>query len=197
MKFVEHPINQQKNFIMGWYPKNTSLCDELIDWHNNCPHKNIGVVGKDKKFIPEQKTSTETDFLKYSPEKLKDEYFMGFLQPFVDEYVKEWSFCNHFSAWRPSEGCNIQHYKPGEGFFAWHCERGTASFPISTRHLVFMTYLNDVDDGGETEWYYQKVKIKPQKGLTLIWPVDWTHTHRGLTSMTQEKYIITGWFNFQ
>ena len=59
-----------------------------------------------------------------------------------------------------------------------------------------MTYLNDVVDGGETEWYYQNIKIKPVKGLTVIWPTDWTYTHRGLTSPTQTKYIATGWFNF-
>jgi hypothetical protein len=42
-----------------------------------------------------------------------------------------------------------------------------------------MTYLNDVTDGGETGFFYQDVKIKPQKGLTLIWPAIWTHTHKG------------------
>ena len=59
-----------------------------------------------------------------------------------------------------------------------------------------MTYLNDVIDGGETEWYYQNIKIKPERGLTVIWPSDWTFTHRGNTSPTQTKYIATGWFNF-
>jgi len=32
--------------------------------------------------------------------------------------------------------------------------------------------------------------------LTLIWPTDWTFTHRGVPSLTEEKYIVTGWFNF-
>ena len=59
-----------------------------------------------------------------------------------------------------------------------------------------MTYLNDIEDGGETEFFYQKLKVKPQKGLTLIWPVDWTHTHRGVPSMTEEKIIATGWYYF-
>ena len=59
-----------------------------------------------------------------------------------------------------------------------------------------MTYLNDVNDGGETEYYYQKVKIKPVKGLTLIVPVDWTFTHRGIVSLTETKYIVTGWFSY-
>ena len=59
-----------------------------------------------------------------------------------------------------------------------------------------MFYLNDVEDEGETEFYYQKLKVKPKKGLTLIWPADWTHTHRGIPSKTQEKYIATGWYSF-
>jgi hypothetical protein len=59
-----------------------------------------------------------------------------------------------------------------------------------------MTYLNDVDEAGETEFLYQEIKFKPKKGLTLIWPADWTHTHRGIPSLSEEKYIITGWFNF-
>jgi hypothetical protein len=59
-----------------------------------------------------------------------------------------------------------------------------------------MTYLNDVTDDGETEFYYQQVKFQPKKGLTVIWPADWTHTHRGIASMTQDKYIVTGWYNF-
>jgi hypothetical protein len=59
-----------------------------------------------------------------------------------------------------------------------------------------MTYLNDITDEGETEFFHQQIKIQPRKGLTLIWPADWTYTHRGITSPTQDKYIITGWFNY-
>jgi hypothetical protein len=64
------------------------------------------------------------------------------------------------------------------------------------RHLVFMTYLNTVDDEGETEFWYQRKYIQPRKGRTLIWPAEWTHTHRGIPSQTQDKYIITGWYSY-
>ena len=61
-----------------------------------------------------------------------------------------------------------------------------------------MTYLTDVvGEGGETEFYYQKLKIKPKKGLTLIWPSDWTHTHRGIPAPDEEKVIITGWIHYE
>ena len=63
------------------------------------------------------------------------------------------------------------------------------------RILVFMTYLNDVKDGG-TEFLYQKLTTPAKKGLTLIWPTDFTHTHRGVISQTKEKYIATGWYAY-
>ena len=41
---------------------------------------------------------------------------------------------------------------------------------------------------------YQKLTTPAKKGLTVIWPTDFTHTHRGIISQ-HEKYIITGWFH--
>ena len=61
--------------------------------------------------------------------------------------------------------------------------------------LVWMVYLNDVEDGG-TEFMYQKLKIPARKGLFLMWPSDFTHTHRGIISQTKEKYILTGWLGW-
>ena len=94
-----------------------------------------------------------------------------------------------------TETYNIQHYKKGEGFKADHCERDGQLSKNIKRCLVFMTYLNDVDDGG-TIFKYQNRTIKAQKGKTLIWPADWTHTHRSQVSETQEKTIITGWVSY-
>ena len=76
------------------------------------------------------------------------------------------------------------------------CERTNPCGDVGRRLLVFMTYLNDVEDGGETEFLYQNLKVKPEKGKTLIWPSEWTHTHRGLTSKSESKFIVTGWFEF-
>lgn len=88
---------------------------------------------------------------------------------------------------------NMQRYNPKEGFFKYHCER--ASFGYLDRVLVWMVYLNDVADGGETEFYFQHHFETPEQGKLLIWPADWTHTHRGMTSFSETKYILTGWFN--
>ena len=58
-----------------------------------------------------------------------------------------------------------------------------------------MTYLNTLDNAG-TEFYHQKIITPCQKGLTIIWPAHWTHTHKGVTNYVSDKYIITGWYSF-
>ena len=89
------------------------------------------------------------------------------------------------------EPINIQYYPPGGGFKKWHTELGT--FP-STRTLVFMTYLNTVENGG-TEFRHYNKKVEAVKGKTILWPAGITHFHRGVVSELQEKYIITGWIS--
>ena len=59
-----------------------------------------------------------------------------------------------------------------------------------------MVYLNDVTDGGETEFPTQDKKFSPRAGDVLIWPAYWTHPHRGIVSESQVKYIATGWYAF-
>ena len=56
-----------------------------------------------------------------------------------------------------------------------------------------MTYLNDLEKGG-TEFKYQKITTPSKKGLTLIWPTDFTHTHKS-EIVNKEKIIITGWLS--
>lgn len=90
---------------------------------------------------------------------------------------------------------NFQKYTPGNHYSTWHCENnGKKQF--EKRVFAFMTYLNTVEDGGETEFLYQKWKVTPKKGKTLVWPAYFTHTHRGLPAKNELKYIITGWVAF-
>lgn len=186
----EHIINSLNNFICGWYFDDVSICDRLIEYHSTSS-TGPGKVGDDL-VIPSIKTSVDCHI---TDRDLFDEYWDS-LKICRDLYIKKYNFCNSYAPWEIKQNINIQQYLPGMGFYGWHCERAQGSGLSSARHLVFMTYLNDVSDGGETEWYYQSLKVKPKKGLTLIWPVDWTFTHRGIPSNTQTKYIATGWFHY-
>ena len=59
-----------------------------------------------------------------------------------------------------------------------------------------MFYLNTVEEGGGTEFKYFDHIEKGEKAKLVIWPSDFTHTHRGIPSPTEEKYIFTGWYAF-
>ncbi len=89
---------------------------------------------------------------------------------------------------------NIQKYNPGDHFSHLHCER--TSLNSLHRLFAFMTYLNDVEDGGKTNFDYYGIKVKPGIGKTLIWPAEWTHAHTGEVLKSGTKYIVTGWLHF-
>ena len=61
------------------------------------------------------------------------------------------------------------------------------------REFVIITYLNDDFDGGETEFLYQGIRVKPEKGKTVIFPASYTHMHRGNPPIGGTKYIATTW----
>jgi hypothetical protein len=184
-----HEINAKDNFIMGWYFEDTAFCDVALEYYNSkTPCRGASSTGVNL----EIKDSFD---VVWGCDLGFTDFFVN-LQKCADAYINKYAYCNTQVPWAVLEGVNIQKYLPQGGYHAWHCERTGCTNIINTRHLVFMTYLNDVTDAGETEFFYQKVKIKPKKGLTLIWPADWMFTHRGITSPTQEKTIITGWFNY-
>ena len=107
------------------------------------------------------------------------------------EYVTEYQQLSELNLF-PSE-IKIQKTPPGGGYHTWHYEN--AGWEVSQRELAWMIYLNDIPDGeGETEFLYQKTRIKPTQGTVVIWPAGMTHVHRGNTMFTCDKYILTGWF---
>lgn len=185
------------NFIGQYMIDDVSICDALIDVYFKSDIKHIGTVGDKELYVPEHKKSTEISLsLDTTLINSAEDLYLQELTKCCNKYKNEYTFSASMGNWKIIENYKIQHYRPGEGYYVWHAERGNASELFRDRHLVWMTYLNDVDDEGETEFYYQGIKVKPRKGLTLIWPADWTHTHHGITSPTQDKFIITGWYSY-
>jgi len=181
-----------EEFIHQQYLDDVNICDEIINYFENSPNKYKGMV-RGGAINKNAKDSTDC-FLK--TDDIESKNYITQLQKVVDSYIEKFPRCNFSDPWTITQHIQIQKYEPGQAYHNWHAERCSAITHNSTRHLVFMTYLNDVTDGGGTEFYHQKFTTKARKGLTLIWPADWTFTHRGEVSMTQTKYIVTGWFNY-
>lgn len=95
---------------------------------------------------------------------------------------------------------NVQKYlQSSGGYHHWHSEIYPQNASCETLHraLLFQFYLNDVAEGGETEFFYQQRKIEARQGRLIIAPAGFTHTHKGHVARSGDKYIVTSWILFQ
>jgi len=106
--------------------------------------------------------------------------------PYVNEFVS----LKDPKGW-VSGSTLLQKTEPTQGYHVWHYENG--GYNNIARHVAWMIYLNDVEDGGETEFLYQRKRIKPVRNRAVIWPGSYTHLHRGNPPLSGTKYILTGW----
>ena len=188
--------NENPHFIGAWNIENDDLCREIINFFEE--NKNLqrdGVTGSGKN----QEIKKTTDIV-VNPNDLKhpkfnclNKYIQHLYKNFKD-YQNQWPFLKNLVKEMHIGKFNIQRYTPGGHFAKVHTER--SSIASSHRLFAWMTYLNNVDDGGTTHFSHYDIDIKPETGKTLIWPAEWTHAHRGSVLNGGEKYIITGWLHF-
>jgi len=115
---------------------------------------------------------------------------MKYVNNCLYHYINEYPYLSNFSY--VSSLCLLQKTEPQQGYHLFHAEN--VNWNLGNRTMAWMVYLNDVEEGGETEFLYQKRKFKPQKGDVLIWPGGFTHLHRGNPPTSGDKYICTGWY---
>lgn len=121
-------------------------------------------------------------------------FFEG-LQQCYNHYTEKFSVLKDASI--HGTAMKMQRTDPGGGYHVWHGEQGNKEH--AERVLVYMLYLNDLGekDGGETEFLYQRLRIRPEANTMIIWPASYTHAHRGNTVLGgTSKYIVTGWFYY-
>jgi|TARA_Y100000004_G_scaffold197091_1_gene269688 hypothetical protein len=181
-------------FIKEYTLEDLSICDKFIELFHDAKKADLTYAGRvgGGSVMPEIKKS-EDFFIEDGaplgpPEKYKFDCYKKELDGFIKTYLKDLDVLGHeFIMERLPQ---IQYYQPGDGFYTWHVD-GSGKDGCD-RAFVYITYLNDVPDGG-TEFYYQDYTVKAEKGKTVIFPAALTHKHRGQISETQEKYIMTGW----
>jgi len=100
------------------------------------------------------------------------------------------------------DAINMQKYNKGKGgYHHWHSEH----YPHPTdpgqkslhRVLLWLIYLNDVEEGGETEFFYQNAQVKPTQGSIVVAPCGFTHTHRGSIPVSSDKYVLASWMMYR
>lgn len=79
--------------------------------------------------------------------------------------------------------------------FGWHVDVGDKQ--SSSRYLVMFTYLNDVEEGGETEFLSNdEFTVKPVCGRMVVFPPSLLFPHRGKKPISNNKYILSTYLHY-
>ena len=123
----------------------------------------------------------------FSPSECSN--LMKYVTNCLFHYINEYTYLGNFSY--VSSLCLLQKTEPTNGYHLFHAEN--VNWNLGNRTMAWMVYLNDVEEGGETEFLYQNKRVNAVQGTVLIWPAGYTHVHRGNPPIGQDKYILTTW----
>lgn len=168
-------------------------CEEMIRrFEERTDQQTPGRIGQTQGLDSGIKRTTDLVVSNNPDWKDVDEIFFRCMAAAMNEMRQSYPF---FAGPFKDMGYQIQRYVPGE-FYHWHIDGGSHEF--SQRQLVALWYLNDVPGpGGETEFLYQDVKVKPEQGKLVLFPPFWTHEHRAAVVNEGVKYIATTWVVFR
>ena len=164
-----------------------SFCNNVIQKFELDDRKRQGQVGSgvrlEIKRSCDLSITGKEDWISY------DEAFFKSLNNALKEYLKfipqEFIEFKALGRFEDDTGYQIQKTQPGD-YYIWHHDQ------TKTRLVTFIWYLNDVKDGGYTE-FIDGTRIQPEAGKLIIFPATWDFLHRGVSPKTETKYICTGW----
>ena len=169
-----------------------SFCEEVVRRFEAQPeYHHAGRIGQTRSKDPSIKKTTDLVVSDKPDWKDIDKGFFQCVAAALKEFREVYPY---FKGPFKDMGYQVQRYLPGE-YYHWHIDGGSHEF--SQRQLVVLWYLNDVPGpGGETEFLYQGIKVRPEQGKLVLFPPFWTHEHRAVRVEQGVKYIATTWVVF-
>jgi len=164
-----------------------SFCNNVIEKFEQDDRKRQGQVGSGVHL--EIKRSSDLSITELEDWKSYDQAFFRCLNNGLKKYVRflpeEYTIHKALSEIKNDTGYQIQRTQPGD-YYIWHHDQS------ATRMVTFIWYLNDIKDGGYTE-FIDGTRIQPEAGKLIIFPATWDFLHRGVSPKTETKYLCTGW----
>lgn len=172
------------------------VCEEIIQKYEDSPHKYRGVVKN-----PLGKATVRGNY------KNNEEVVISRRNEWQDVHnILHTSLYNSFKKYKKDlpiklgdfgySGFYMKKYlNDGKEFYDWHVDGG--SFATCRRFMTAIWYLNDVEEGGETEFKYYDKPCKPKQGNILFFPSEFMYEHKGNSPISNPKYIIVTFLVFR
>lgn len=180
----------EQDFIVVYRGLTPELCDAVIAQFKNDPSKWQGKIGRreDASIHQEQtKNSWDLEILNEAEWKNIFQQIHREIQTCMADYLARSPVLTSFPL--QVTGYKIQMYPKNQGYFRWHAD--SLGRNARNRVAAMVLYLNDVEQGGETEFFHQQLKITPKAGNLLLFPAGWNYMHCGHTPESNDKYIIS------
>jgi 2OG-Fe(II) oxygenase superfamily len=182
------------------------LCDEIISLYETEEGRYPGVTASGVN--PLIKHTTDFVIPKSSPKWNEIEQFLykelsRHLKHYLDDITKSEYFSPEHNNGRDTtknflkgqqlqvDHFMVQKYKQNEGMYIYHDDYSVEYDKKRFRVITYLWYLNDVYEGGETE-FWGSYTIKPKKGKLILFPSFWCFPHRAKVPISSDKVIITG-----
>jgi len=167
----------------------TDVCMEIVDRFEKDDRKSQGITTSGEVNL-DVKKSMDLSISTLDEWKPTDAILFASLAEHLENYTKSMFRIIEQDLWTNQirdSGYNVKRYRPGD-YYNWHVDSQTNGGWM--RSIACIWYLNDVAEGGETEFAYGQ-RVRPETGKILLFPAVWTFPHRGLPPKNDDKYIIT------
>lgn len=178
-----------QQFIVVYQGLDKELCRSVIDMFDSDKNKWRGKIGRSGAAFHEDEIKISWD-----AEILNEGVWQNIFQKIhpkiavcMSEYLARSPVLQSFNL--QVTGYKIQMYPKNEGRFLWHAD--SVGENAGDRVVGMVLYLNDVESGGETEFFHQGIKITPKAGQLALFPAGWNFMHCGHTPLSSDKYIIS------
>ena len=165
-------------------------CEDIIQRFRHDDRKAPGITTSGK-VMPELKKSMDLAISDLDEWEDIDRTLFQSLAENLEEYSKRILEIIGNPLWSSEikdTGYNIKRYRQND-YYNWHVDCQTY-IEGWTRTIAGIWYLNEVEEGGETEFAFGH-KVVPETGKLILFPATWNFPHRGLSPIKGNKYIIT------
>ena len=185
-----HNLGEHVLLFEGFF--NNEFCEDCINMFEECERVGLTVKRPNHGLNMADKAIPQTNIPSSSLPLVTPLYDI-ITNEIIPEFLKKYPVAEQYHDMGLG-GAKMQKTEPCEGYHVWHMEHSAAM--DSYRSIcAWGLFLNDVEEGGELEFLYQSLRIKPKQGDFVLWPAGYTHQHRGNPPISGVKYIYTGWID--